>query len=173
MTSFIRTLLAPRQLNLLALFGCFVAMASVLWLEHVDGLEPCPLCVLQRVAVLAAAAILLAAIVHNPRTLGQRIYAVLLGIAASLGAGVAIRHLWLQGLPPDQVPDCGPGLDYMLDVFPMREALSMVLSGSGECADLDWSLLGISLPGWALLVFAGLLAVALFQLFRPGTGQHP
>lgn len=173
MPDLIRTWLAPRRLNLLALLGCVTAISGALWLEHGGGLEPCPLCIFQRVAVLACAAILLIAVLHNPASTGRRIYALLLGVAAGLGAAVSIRHLWLQSLPPEKVPDCGPGLDYMLDVFPLTEALSMVLSGSGECAELDWSLLGISLPGWSLLVFAGLLAVAVFQLVRPAGSRQP
>ena len=167
MSDFLRIWLAPRRLNLLALLGCIAAMAGALWLEHVTGLEPCPLCIFQRIGVIACAAVLLVALIHNPGQLGQRIYGALLAVAASLGAAVAIRHLWLQSLPPEKVPDCGPGLDYLLDVFPLQEALSMVFSGSGECAELDWVFLGISLPGWSLIVLGGLLAVGLFQLFRP------
>lgn len=155
-----------RWVNLAAFAGCLVAMVAVLWLEHVDGLAPCPLCILQRLGVIGAGIFFLAAGLHNPGATGQRIYAALAGLSAIGGGAVAIRHIWLQGLPPDQVPDCGPGLNYMLDAFPLREALSMVLEGSGECAELDWQFLGLSLPGWALVVFIGLLIAALVQLLR-------
>lgn len=155
-----------RWVNLVAFVGCLVAMAGALWLEHVGGLEPCPLCILQRLGVIGAGVFFLAAGLHNPGATGQRLYAALAGLSAIGGGAVAIRHIWLQGLPPDQVPDCGPGLDYMLDVFPLRDALSMILQGSGECAELDWQLLGLSLPGWSLVVFIGLLAAALVQLLR-------
>ena len=158
---------APRQLNLLALLACLAAMAGALYLQHVDGLEPCPLCIFQRVGVIAAAVVLLVAALHGPKGVGVRIYGLLTALAAIGGGAVAIRHIWLQNLPPDQVPACGPGLEYMLDVFPLQNVLQQVLAGSGECAEMDWSFLGLSLPAWSLVVFAGLLVVALFQLFRP------
>ncbi|CUR45863.1 disulfide bond formation protein B [Alloalcanivorax xenomutans] len=158
---------SPRALNGLALLACVIAMASALYLQHVDGLEPCPLCIFQRIAVFAAMAILLVAFLHGPRGIGVRIYAVLTALAALVGGGIAIRHLWLQSLPPDQVPGCGPGLDYMLDVFPLHDVLAQVLSGSGECAEISWTFLGLSIPGWSLVVFTGLLLFALVQLFRP------
>jgi protein dithiol:quinone oxidoreductase len=162
----IARLLAPRILNLLAFTACVVAMAGALYLEHVEGLDPCPLCIFQRVGVITAGLFFLIALIHNPAATGQRIYAALAGIGAIGGAGVAGRHVWLQSLPPDQVPACGPALDYMLDVFPMSEVMRMVLTGSGECATIDWMFLGLSLPAWSLVVFLGLSAVALFQLFR-------
>lgn len=158
---------APRQLNLLALLACLAAMAGALYLQHVDGLEPCPLCIFQRVGVIVAAVVLLVAALHGPKGVGVRIYGLLTALAAIGGGAVAIRHIWLQNLPPDQVPACGPGLEYMLDVFPLQNVLQQVLAGSGECAEMDWSFLGLSLPAWSLVVFAGLLVVALIQLFRP------
>ncbi|MCK0154192.1 disulfide bond formation protein B [Alcanivorax sp. S6407] len=158
---------APRMLNLLAFLACLCAMAGALYLQHVDGLEPCPLCIFQRIGVIAAALVLLVAALHGPKGVGVRIYAVLTALAAIGGGAVSIRHIWLQNLPPDEVPACGPGLEYMLDVFPLQNVIQQVLSGSGECADLDWSFLGLSLPAWTLVVFSGLLLVALIQLFRP------
>lgn len=165
--SVLNTLLTPRLVNLGGFLVCLGAMIAALYLQHVDGLEPCPLCIFQRIGVTWAGLFFLAAFLHNPAATGQRVYAVLAGLG-SIGAGlVATRHVWLQNLPPDQVPACGPGLDYMLDVFPMTDVLSMVLSGSGECAELDWSLLGLSMPAWVLLMSIGLTGVAVFQFFRP------
>tara|TARA_B100000676_G_scaffold312332_1_gene386000 strand:+ start:163 stop:669 length:507 start_codon:yes stop_codon:yes gene_type:complete len=158
---------APRQLNLLAFLACVAAMAGALYLQHVDGLEPCPLCIFQRIGVMAAAAVLLIAGLHGPKRLGVRVYGLLTGLAAIGGGAVSIRHIWLQNLPADEVPACGPGLNYMLDVFPLQNVIQQVLAGSGECAEMDWSLLGLSLPAWSLVVFSGLLLVALIQLFRP------
>ncbi|MCG8393689.1 MAG: disulfide bond formation protein B [Pseudomonadales bacterium] len=162
---------APRALNLLALLACIVAMAGALYLQHVDGLEPCPLCIFQRIGVIAAAVVLLVAGVHGPKNVGVRIYGALTALTAIAGGAVSIRHIWLQNLPPDQVPACGPGLNYMLDVFPLQNVIQQVLAGSGECAEMDWSFLGLSLPGWSLVVFAGLLVVGLIQLFRPLQGR--
>lgn len=140
---------------------CVLMMSVALLLEHGFGLEPCPLCIFQRVAVIAAAAVLLMAAIHNPRGWGNIVYGGL-GLAAVIGGiGVAWRHLWLQSLPPDQVPSCGPGLDYMMDILPWRQVLTHVLSGSGECAEIDFLFLGISLPGWTLI---GFLVLALAPL---------
>jgi disulfide bond formation protein DsbB len=91
------------------------------------------------------------------------VYAVLILLAGLLGASVAARHVWIQNLPADQVPDCGPGLDYMLEVFPVTETLQMVLSGSGECAEISWSFLSLSMPAWALLWFVGLAFFGLLN----------
>lgn len=160
------TLPGYRVVNLLGLAGCLVAMGFALYLQHVVGLEPCPLCILQRVAVFAAMGVLVLAIVHNPRRTGQRAYGVL-GLVASLaGLGVAGRHVWLQYLPADQVPACGPGLGYMLDVFPMQDVIGMVLRGSGECAVVDWTFLGFSLAELTAVVFVGLVVLFAFQIAR-------
>ncbi|MFZ5723570.1 MAG: disulfide bond formation protein B [Pseudomonadota bacterium] len=160
------TLPGYRAVNLLGLAACFVALGFALYLQHVVGLEPCPLCILQRVAVFGAMAVLIVAVIHNPKRFGQRVYA-LLGLAGSLaGLGVAGRHVWLQYLPADQVPACGPGLEYMLEVFPLQDVVNMVLRGSGECAVVDWTFFGFSLAELTLAVFVGLCALFLFQLLR-------
>lgn len=152
--------LTVRQWSLAGLAFCALMMAVALGLEHLGGLEPCPLCIFQRVAVLAAAAVFAVAAIHNPA--GRAVPAVYgaLGLAAVAGGiGVAWRHLWLQSLPPEEVPSCGPGLDYMMELLPWRDVVAMVLSGSGECAEIDFLLMGISLPGWTLIGFV-VLALA-------------
>lgn len=151
--------LSQRQWSLLGLGFCGLMMSVALLLEHAAGLEPCPLCIFQRVAVIAAAVVLLAAALHNPKGWGGAIYAVLGLAVVGAGIGVAWRHLWLQSLPPDQVPSCGPGLDYMIDILPWQQVFTHVLSGSGECAEIDFLFLGISLPGWTLVGFV-ILALA-------------
>ena len=144
-----------------------VGMAFALYLEHVQGLAPCPLCVFQRVGLIALGVMSLIAFVHNPRSnVVKRIYALLGSIGILWSVGVAARHLWLQNLPPDQVPSCGPGLDYLVEALPMKSVLQQVLSGSGECAVIDWTFLGQSLPVWSLLFFSVLALVSLWQLLR-------
>ncbi|MDF1779683.1 MAG: disulfide bond formation protein B [Alcanivoracaceae bacterium] len=167
----LNTLLAPRLVTLAGFLICAGAMAAALYIQHVDGLEPCPLCIFQRVGVTVAGLFFLLAFAHNPGALGQRIYAALAGAGAIGGAIVAGRHVWLQHLPPDEIPDCGPGLDYMLDVFPMQDVIGLVLHGSGECAELSWQFLGLSMPAWVLVLCVGLTAMVLFQLFRPYRAQ--
>ena len=144
-----------------------IGMAFALFLEHVQGLNPCPLCVFQRVGLIGLGIISLIAFVHNPSAnVGKRIYALLGSLSILWSAGVAARHVWLQNLPPDQVPSCGPGLDYWLETLPMKAVFEQVLTGSGECAAVDWSFLGQSLPVWSLIFFGVLSLVSLWQLFR-------
>lgn len=147
------TILNRRSINLLAGAVCAGLLGYAYYLQFNQGLEPCPLCIFQRVAMIALGVAFIFAAAHHPRVWGARMYAVLIGIAALAGGIVAGRHLWLQQLPPDQVPECGPGLEYMLDVFPLSDALRMVFEGSGECAKVDWSLLGLSMPAWVLVWF--------------------
>lgn len=161
---------APRALNGLTLLACAAAFGGALYMQYVDGLEPCPLCIFQRLALIAVMVLLLVATVHGPRGTGVRVYALLTALTALAGAAIAIRHLWLQSLPADEVPACGPSLEYMVDVFPWHEVLATVLSGSGECAEVSWRFLGLTIPGWSLVVFGGVLAVALIQLLRPRRG---
>ncbi|NIC06800.1 disulfide bond formation protein B [Billgrantia bachuensis] len=166
--------LSVRQWSLAGLAFCILMMLVALGLEHIGGLEPCPLCIFQRVAVLAAAAVFIVAAIHNPQgRLGPVVYGGLSLTAVLGGIAVAARHLWLQSLPPDQVPSCGPGLDYMMDILPMRDVIATVLSGSGECADIDFLLLGISLPGWTLIGFIVLALAPLGILYRAVRGLWP
>lgn len=157
---------SPRLTNLGIFLLTVVAMLFALWLQHYQQLEPCPLCVFQRIAMMATGALALLAFLHGPGDTGRRIYAGLTTVAALAGVGVAGRHVWLQHLPPEQVPSCGPGLDYWLDTFPLFDVIGKVLRGSGECAEIDWVFMGVTLPGWTLVVFAGLLGLAVWQLLR-------
>lgn len=168
--------LEVRAWSLAGLAFCVLMMGVALVLEHVVGLEPCPLCIFQRVAVLAAAAVFLVAALHNP---AGRLGAVLYGLLSlgAVGGGIAVagRHLWLQSLPADQVPTCGPGLDYMMEILPWQQVVSRVFTGSGECAEVSLRLLGLSLPGWTLVGFLVLALVPLGLLLlanRPRRGYH-
>ena len=144
-----------------------IGMAFALYLEHVQGLEPCPLCVFQRIGLIGLGLISLLAFIHNPNSnVGKRVYAFLGTLSILWSAGVAARHVWLQNLPPDQVPSCGPGLDYWLNTLPLKSVFQQVLTGSGECAVVDWTCLGQSLPVWSFLFFAVLVLVSVWQLLR-------
>lgn len=144
-----------------------VGMAFALYLEHVQGLEPCPLCVFQRIGLIGLGLISLIALLHNPKSNGgKRTYAFLGSLSILWSAGVAARHVWLQHLPPDKVPSCGPGLDYWVETLPLKSVFEQVLTGSGECAKVDWTLFGQPLPVWSFLFFSVLLIVSLWQLFR-------
>jgi protein dithiol:quinone oxidoreductase len=160
-----------RILNLLGFISCAVLMAYALYAQYGLQLEPCPLCIFQRVAVITLGVVFLLAALHNPGRTGARVYAALLAVVGATGIGVAARHVWLQNLPPDLVPACGPGLDFMLDAFPLFEVLEVVLTGSGECADIDWSLLGLTMPAWVLIALTLLTAFGVAANLRSGRGQ--
>lgn len=155
-----------RMLNILGVAACAGLMGFALFAEHVLGLPPCPLCILQRVAVILLGIVLAAAAVHNASGSGRFVYAVLAGIAALGGAGIAGWHVRLQSLPADEVPACGPDLSYMIDTFPLSEVLAMVFTGSGECAEVSWSFLGLSMPGWVFVLMLGLGAAAVWNNLR-------
>ena len=162
-------MVSKRLTNLAGFAVCVALLAYGYVLQFFDELEPCPLCVFQRVAFFVLGTLFLVAALHNPGAIGARIYGVFLGIAAVIGAAIAGRHVWLQSLPSDQVPECGPGLEYMLNTFPLLETLRTVLSGSGECADVSWSFLGMTIPAWALLWF---VALGLIGVARNFIGQR-
>ena len=146
---------------------CLATVAIALWLQYVQGVEPCPLCMIQRVLIIAIGLVCLAAAIHAPPSVGRRIYGASVALAALLGASVAMRHLWLQGLPPEQAPACGPGWEYILEHLPWDRALKLVILGSGECSEVLWTFWGLSLPAWALMAFIGLFAFGLIQAGLP------
>lgn len=150
-----------RLVNGLGFLACALLLAYGYYLQFVEYLDPCPLCIFQRVGLFALGLVFLAAAVHNPSGWGARAYAAAIGLVALAGAAIAGRHVWIQSLPPDQVPACGPGLDYILESFPLAEAIQVVLRGSGDCATIDWSFLGLSIPAWTLAWFVGLGAVGV------------
>jgi disulfide bond formation protein DsbB len=144
---------------------CAGLMAFALYLQFGMDLDPCPLCVLQRIAISAMGLVFLIAAIHNPERPGARIYAFVQLILGGAGAALALRQLWLQSLPKDQVPVCGMSLGYMLDTLPLTETLRKVLEGSGECAEKGWVFLHLSIAGWTLVFFIATV-VASFALIR-------
>jgi len=147
--------LTRRKGNLIGLLGCAALVGYALFVQYGLGLEPCPLCILQRVAVISAGGLFLLAFLHDPAVRGARVYGVLIDLAALAGIAVAARHIWIMAQPPGAVAECGASLDYMMDVLPLHEVLGKVLSGSGECAKLDWQFLGLSMPTWVLIALVG------------------
>lgn len=156
-----------RLVSGLLVLASIVGMSFALYLEHVKHLVPCPLCIFQRVGLMAMGVVALIAFLHNPKSsVMKRIYALLASLGVLWSAGVAVRHVWIQHLPADQVPSCGPGLNYLIDVFPMKDVLEQVLRGSGECAKVDWTFMGFSLPELSVVFFSGLVIVCFWQMFR-------
>ena len=159
--------ITPRVWHLLVVVCCASLLGFAMYNQYVDYLDPCPLCVFQRVVFIWMGAFALLAVIHNPGRTGMQIYAWLVATGAILGGLIAGRHIWLQSLPAGEVPECGPGLNYMLDNFPLTEVLASVLRGSGSCAEVVWSFMGLSMPMWTLTWYAGLGLVTLWVVYRP------
>jgi len=158
--------LAGRWIFAVVFLVCAGLLGVAFYMEHVMGLEPCPLCWLQRFGFMGAGLVSLLAFLHGPAGWGARVYGFLLALTAGTGLGIAGRQLWLQSLPADQVPACGPSVDYMLEVLPWMEVLTTALRGTGDCAEVVWRFLGLSIPGWTAVFFSLLVLVGLFFLFR-------
>ena len=155
-----------RIVNLFAATCCAGMMAFALYSQDVLLLDPCPLCILQRIAVIALGLTFLVAAIHDPQQIGSRVYAALSVVFAALGVAIAGWHVHLQNLPADEVPSCGPGLEYMVDNFPLKDALGMILKGSGECAEVSWRFLGLTMPTWVLVCLLGLASTAVWNNLR-------
>jgi len=146
---------------LMVALSCAALLAYAIYVQHAMFLDPCPLCIFQRIAFLWIGSFALLAALHNPARTGRWIYAMLVLIGCAGGAAIAGRHVWLQNLPADQVPECGMGLNYMLDTMPFADVLKQVFYGSGECAQVDWTFLGLSMPAWTLVWYIGLALITL------------
>jgi disulfide bond formation protein DsbB len=156
-----------RLLNAAGVVAVIGLMGYALYAQHVQGLEACPLCIFQRIALIGVGIVLLAAAVHAPTGKGARIYGILGALVAAGGAGISAWHVRIQNLPPAEVPSCGPGFDYLFDAFPLLEAVRMVFTSSGECAEVNWTFLGLSMPAWVLIWFAILGTLAVAANWRP------
>ena len=146
-----------RIANLLGFLGCAGLLSFGYYLQYFQDLEPCPMCIFQRVAYFFVGIFCLVAAIHHPKSWGRWVYAGLQVITAAIGLGIAVRQVWLQHLPPDQVPTCGPGLDYMLETLPIGETILKVVRGSGDCAEVTWTFLSMSIAEWSVLMFSGLI----------------
>lgn len=157
---------STRRLFTYIYVACFGLLVFGLYLEHYAGLEPCPLCIFQRMAYIAVGAVAFIAALFNPKKIFSIIFFAVIDLVALIGAIIAGRQVWLQHLPEDRVPECGPGLEYMLDVFPFMEALSMIFKGSGECAEVKWTFLGFSIAEWSLVMFIAIMIVCAVGIMK-------
>lgn len=156
----------PRIWFFLGCLSCFSMLGVGAYLQFVEHLEPCPLCISQRIAILLVGIVFLIAAIHNPAEKGVKIYSILGALAAIGGGSISVRHIWIQHLPPNEVPECGPGLSYVFENFPLADTIKLMLSGTGECAKVDWTLLGLSIPEWTLISFLGLATLSLLQIWN-------
>ncbi len=156
----------PRIWFFLGSAGCVFLLSMGAYFQFVQELEPCPLCISQRIAIFLTGLVFLTAGVRNPTRTGINRYAIIGALTALGGASVSIRHIWIQHLPPDKVPECSPALEYMLQNFPLMDTLKLMLSGTGDCAKVDWTMLGLSMPAWTLLAFLMLATLSLVQIWN-------
>ena len=145
-----------RLFNAAGALACFAMLGYALYAQYVLRLEPCPLCMFQRITVLALGVLFLLAALQHPRAWGSYVYACLIAVAALATIGVAARHLYVQSLPPGSIPACGAPLEALFRMFSVTEVIRKVLRGGGECALVNWSFLGLAMPGWVLLSGAAL-----------------
>lgn len=161
-------ILTQRNIYLFIFLLCLGLLSFGLVLEHIKGLEPCPLCIFQRIAYVLVGIFaldgLIFSFVMNDKRIVHVIHHGLIILSAIGGLVIAGRQVWLQHLPEDQVPACGPGLEYMLDVFPLAEALPMIFAGSGECAEVQWTFLSFSIPEWSLVCFSLIIVLTVYSL---------
>ena len=158
--------ISPRLGFALAALVCAALIGFGYYLQFVKGLEPCPLCLLQRGFFYAVLAVCVVGALHGPAGRGRIVYGVLAFLVAAGGAAVASRQVWLQHLPKDQVPQCGPDLFFMLQNFPLSQTLQKLIAGTGECAEVDWTFLGFSIAEWSLVWFCALGVYALWLAAR-------
>ena len=161
--------LTPRLGYALGFLACAGLIGFALYLQYYEFQDPCPLCLLQRIVYIALMALFLAAAVHGPGRAGAMIHGGLQFLTAAAGAVIATRHVWLQHLPPDKVPECGPSLEFTLRKFPLFQALEKVLGGTGQCAEAGWKFLGLTIAGWSLVWF---VLLALFALYLAWLGTR-
>ena len=146
--------------------ACALLLAFGYYLQYARGLEPCPLCLVQRGFFYLVGGVLALAALHAPAARGRIVYGSLAALFAAGGIGTASRQVWLQHLPPERVPACGPDLFFMLDNFPLSQTLTKLFTGTGECAAVDWTFLGLSIAEWSLAWFVALFAYALWLASR-------
>ncbi|MGO2233744.1 MAG: disulfide bond formation protein B [Marinomonas sp.] len=159
------TFLTARRFHGLVAFAAFALLAVAFYMEYQMGLEPCPLCMLQRIVFFCVGVVsLVSALTANEKA--RKIFSWLVVVLSFAGAALAIRHLYLQSLPMDELPACLPGLSYMFEVFPWQEIMQAMVMGTGECGDVVWTFLGISIPGWTLVAFIGMAIINIVIALR-------
>jgi protein dithiol:quinone oxidoreductase len=157
-----------RLLNALGAAACFAMLGYAYFAQYVQHYDPCPLCMFQRVTIVALGIVFALAAAHGARGWGRYVYAVLIAVAALATVGIAARHLYIQSLPPGSVPACGAPLDVLVHMFPITTVIAKVLHGGGECAQVNWTFMGLAMPAWVLICAAGLGAFGVMTNILSG-----
>ncbi len=152
-----------QKINLGAALVCAAMFSYAVYAERVLGFIPCPLCMFQRVCIVSLGIVFLIAALHPARRTGAFVYGILIFIAAGAATWVSARHVWIQHQPPGTVPSCGAPLENLLQMFPVLEVIRRVMTGGGECGNVDWTFLGVSMPGWVLILSVSLGLVGILN----------
>lgn len=164
-------ILTPRLFFTALAAACLGLLAYGYYLQFFQNLEPCPMCIFQRLCFMAVALTAIVAALHDPKRGGLYGYLAVIGVLSVIGAGIAARQSWLQHLPPELVPECGPGLEFMLEMYPLLETIERALKGTGDCAEVTWRFLGLSIAEWSLTCFVTILLAAAWQTWRHTSGK--
>ena len=149
---------------LIGFAACFGIVILALVIQTQYNLEPCPLCITQRLFFMGLGVLFLIGAFVKPATLLQKIFAALQVLTALGGAGWAVRHWYLQANKESMIADCGVGFDYMFENFPLEKMFKLIFKGTGDCAMIDWTFLGLTLPQLALISFIGFGIYAVYLL---------
>lgn len=160
--------LSFRRMAIAGALACAGLLAYGYYLQYFEGQDPCPLCLLQRGSYFLLVIVFAAAAMHDPARKGRIAWGIAAFLAAASGAGVATRQVYLQHLPPDQVPACGPDLFFMMENLPVARTLQLLFRGSGQCAEVGWTFLGLSIAEWSLLWFVAFALLAVLLALRKG-----
>ena len=158
--------LTRRTVNLAGFLACIALLGYAYFAQFHQHLEPCPLCIFQRIGVLAVAVVLMAAAIHHPKAWGAKVYGVLALLAAAGGGAVSVRHIYVQHLPLDMAPPCGPGIGYLFSHLPFSKFLVQAFTGSADCSVVTWTFLGLTMPEWVLIWFVILGLGGLWNNWR-------
>jgi disulfide bond formation protein DsbB len=154
---------SPRLLFFALVLLCVGELCfGVFYLQEVKGLEPCPMCIMQRCALIGVGLVALIGVLHNR---SAKIYGALITLIALIGGGVAVRQSWLQ-LNPPEFAECGPGFGYLMDSLPLTEWLPKLFHGAGDCSAVEWTFLGLSIANWGLVTFTGIVIATLWTILR-------
>jgi protein dithiol:quinone oxidoreductase len=162
-----------RTVNFAGFLLCAALLGYALYAQYQLGLDPCPLCIFQRIGVALVGVTFLLAALHDPRGAGRCVYGVVIGVFALATIAVAGRHLYIQHLPPGSIPSCGAPLAMMLKFLPVTEVIRKVLTGSGECGLVNWRFLGLTMPGWVLIWSVLLGGGGVLSNFRSDAAEPP
>ena len=151
------TVKSLRLYSFLPFLATVLMIAYAYYTQYVDYLDPCPLCLIQRFFIIAIGFLYFLTFIYPPRKIFRAVFTVLITLISIFGVSVSARHVWLQNLPADEVPACGPGLSFMFENFPIGSVIKDLFTGSGECAEITWRFLGLSMPMWTLICFIGFI----------------